>query len=222
MNTSTLPTSVPRVPAARRLTALLAVGLTLGALTGCSSGAAPVPDPGASSAAAASLELSDGWAKAADSGMTAVFGTLRNTGDRAVTVTGVTTDAVAGTAQLHETVMDQESGSTQMQEKPGGFGIEPGRSLTLEPGGNHIMLMDLKCSLKAGTELGLDLELQDGAGEHLTVPVRDYEGAQERYAPDEEHAAPGHSEQSSGTPQADHAEHGGSPGAAALPECHGR
>ena len=175
--------------------------------------------------------------------MTAVFGKLTNTSGQEVTFTGAGADGVARSVELHETVADGGSGATQMRQKEGGFTIAPGESLDLKPGGNHIMLMGLTCSLKAGSDLTLQLRTDDGTRD-VTVPVRDFTGAKERYAPGEdEHAGHGgehsghggeHSghgdEHGSGAGHAsssdaghDHGSHEGmstSPSSSALPTCH--
>ncbi|RKQ34860.1 copper chaperone PCu(A)C [Kocuria tytonis] len=247
---TTEPRSLPRAvrPAHRALAAVAALGLGMAALTGCSSqnGEQAASNGGESSAsqtaAAAPLELGDGWAKAADSGMTAVFGKVTNTSDKDVTLTGAAADGTADSVQLHETAKDGQSGSTRMKEKKGGFTIPAGQSITLEPGGNHIMLMGLTCSLQPGSDLTLRLSTDAGA-QDVTVPVRDYSGAKENYAPgdgasgsSDEHSSHGSHEHgehsshegmdmSSSAPAHEHASHGGhadSPSASALPECHGR
>ena len=231
-------------PVHRALAAAAALGLGLAALTGCSAqGGDQAASDSGQSAAAGPLELSDGWAKAAPSGMTAVFGTVTNTSDQEVTLKGASAHGVAEDVELHETAMDASSGSTQMKKKDGGFTIAPGESVKLEPGANHIMLMGLTCSLQAGSDLTVQLETDDGA-QDVTVPVRDYSGAKENYAPaedasgssdghgshengsgehgsDEGHASHGEGMTSSPATE-DHAGHTGaaSPSSSALPECH--
>ncbi len=70
----------------------------------------------------------------------------------------------------------------QMQPKPGGFVIPAGGEQTLQPGGDHVMLMGLTQSLPNGTEV--TVTLRTSAGDvTFTVPVRTFTGAQESYAP---------------------------------------
>ncbi|RLZ03971.1 hypothetical protein CWC38_02995 [Kocuria tytonicola] len=250
MNTSTTThqntapaASRPVRPAHRALATVAALGLGLAALTGCSAQNGEQASSGSAESSASRttatgpLELSEGWAKAANSGMTGVFGTVKNTSDKDVTLTGADTHGIAESVQMHETAKDAQSGSTQMQEKKGGFTIPAGQSLTLEPGGNHIMLMGLTCSLQPGADLSLQLTTDAGT-QDVTVPVRDYSGAKENYAPgdgasgsSEEHASHGSSDEhashgsSHGSGSHDehsgHAGHGASPSSSALPECHG-
>jgi len=112
--------------------------------------------------------------------MTAMFGTLRNTTDGEITVTGGSSPA-AGRVELHEVVMT-ESGTMQMQPKPGGFVVAAGADHTLQPGGDHVMLLELTGSLVNGSET--TVTLQTTAGEvTFTVPVRTFSGGEESYAP---------------------------------------
>lgn len=73
-------------------------------------------------------------AKDADTGMTAVFGVLTNTTDEDIHLTEVTGD-LAGEYQYHEVV------DGVMRETADGITVPAGESLTLEPGGHHIMIM---------------------------------------------------------------------------------
>lgn len=217
MKTTTALSSFPLPVAVRRgVTSLAVLGLAVTALTGCSaagnSGSDETQAPAASAEGDASseqvVELTDGWAKAADSNMTSVFGSLKNTGDQAVTLESIDAGDTAGVAELHETVMNDQTGSTEMKRVEGGFEIAPGETKTLEPGGDHMMLMELKCAVKSGTDLTVELTFDNDRTQQITVPVRDYAGAQEHYAPGEEHSGHGeHSEMPS-------------PESSALPECH--
>ncbi|WP_370290990.1 copper chaperone PCu(A)C [Nocardioides sp.] len=149
-----------------------------------STGGAASTGGSAASGQAASLTVSDPWIKATDAtpdgeAMTAAFGTLTNTGSEAITVVGAATKA-AGLVELHETVQNSD-GSMAMQPKKGGFVVPAGGSLTLEPGGNHIMLMDLTASLAAGEVVPVTLTLDDGSTAVIEATVKPFEGADEKY-----------------------------------------
>ncbi len=176
MTTRTL--TAPTKTTAARWSVMLAVCAL--ALTGCASTTA-TPTPTA--AAGDSVEISDGWVKAADSGMSAAFGKLTNDSDHDVTVVSATSEA-SQMLQLHETVEDSD-GQMMMQEKKGGFVIPAGGSLDLQPGGNHIMLMDLTAPLKAGDDATFTLTFSDDSHYSFTVPVKDYSGANENYGGDD-------------------------------------
>ncbi|WP_336658577.1 copper chaperone PCu(A)C [Leucobacter sp. USHLN153] len=170
---------------ARRATRLATAPLLLAAsllLAGCAGGAGAMPavtEVPASSAELAEprVTLSDGWAKAGD-GMSAVFGSISNPYAHDLTLVGAETD-VAGRTELHETVM---SGATpEMREVEGGLTIPAGEILTLEPGGTHIMLMDLHDALLAGDEVTVTLTFDDDTEATATVLAKDYAGAEEHY-----------------------------------------
>lgn len=167
----------------RRL--LLLGALALPALAACGGADEPAPSEatgtastGAIAADPDALSLEDAWAVAAESDMTAVFGTLVNAGDLPVRLIGASTPAAAR-AELHETV--DAGGGMSMRPKEGGFPIAPGASLVLEPGGDHIMLLDLAAPLEAGTSIEVELALEGVGTLAVTVPVRDFAGAQEEY-----------------------------------------
>lgn len=171
--------------------ALAATVLTVG-LAGCGAGevtqqSSATPSSGTATsgdadAQAAGLQIDDTWVKSADSGMSAAFGILRNTSDRDITVTSVTSDA-SPVMELHETV-ENSSGEMIMQERDGGFVIPAGGEMVLQPGGNHLMLMDITTPVKAGDEV--TFRLSTSAGDlTFAAPAKDYSGANERYVPSE-------------------------------------
>lgn len=157
-----------------KFTALLAAA-TL-ALAGCAS---TTPEASAAVPAGDAVSITDGWVKSAESGMSAAFGELVNDGDADATVVSVTTEA-SSMLELHETV-ENEAGEMVMREIEGGFVIPAGGSLALEPGGNHIMLMDLAAPLVAGDEVTFTLTFDDDSTYEFSAPVKDYSGANETY-----------------------------------------
>ena len=160
----------------------LAAAAAVLALAACGTDAqspGTTPTVTGASSAGESVVLEDGWVKSADSGMSAAFGELENTGDSDVTVVSVTSP-VSTAMELHETV-ENESGQMVMREKADGFTVAAGTSLSLEPGGNHLMLMDLVKPLRAGDEVAFTLTFSDGSTYEFTVPAKDYSGANETY-----------------------------------------
>ncbi|MFB7844348.1 copper chaperone PCu(A)C [Microbacterium sp. NPDC056052] len=167
-----------------RLTVLAAVSLL--ALTGCAASAAPAPATSAPAGDVVTIE--NAWVKSAADGMSATFGTLANSSGDDVTVVSVASDA-SNMLQLHETVAN-DSGEMVMREIEGGFVIPARGELALEPGANHIMLMDLTAPLKAGAEASFTLTFSDRSTYTFTAPVKDYSGANENY--DDGHKGAGH------------------------------
>ncbi|MDG4809559.1 copper chaperone PCu(A)C [Micromonospora sp. WMMD1120] len=178
----------PRRASAGILTiaALLTVGVA-----GCGSSepsTAAQPSPSASASAAAGvLGVRDPWVKAAETGMTAAFGTLVNDGDADVIVTGVTTSV--SPMELHE--MTMKDGKMVMQAKQGGIVIKAKSTHALEPGGDHLMLMDLTKPVQAGDELTFTLTFADGRSQQFRAVAKPFTGAQESYAPGHGQPLPG-------------------------------
>ncbi|GAB3601315.1 copper chaperone PCu(A)C [Microbacterium tumbae] len=165
-----------------RLFAALAAASSL-ALTGCAAESAPTDTSAAQAGDVVSIE--DAWVKAADEGMSAAFGTLVNSGSADVTIVSAETDA-SSMIELHETV-ENESGEMVMREIDGGFVIPADGDLTLEPGADHIMLMDLASPLAAGDEVTFTLTFSDDSTYAFTAPVKDFTGADENYEGGGEH-----------------------------------
>lgn len=127
----------------------------------------------------AALTLEDGWVKAADEGMTAAFGTLRNDTGSDIVITGGTSP-VAGAAETH--IMETgDDGVMVMAEAPDGLTVPAGGTLSLDPGGAHLMLMDLAEEVRAGDDVEIVVSTRDEQEVTLTVPAREFEGAQESY-----------------------------------------
>lgn len=158
-------------------TALAAVtALTLAATAAC--GTEDPAEAAGGADAGQALEIVGGWAKATDTEMSGVFGTIQNNTPDDVPLTGVSGD-IDGSVELHETVPG--GGGMMMQEKEDGFVIPGGGELVLEPGGNHIMLMDLTEPITTGQEIDLTLEIAGGEGVETSVSARDFQGGEEEY-----------------------------------------
>lgn len=189
----TLSTSTSMTPSATSISRRALLGGTLAnmglALTACSSSsshsshthnAAPATTGG--KAVSGALAVTDPWCKAAAaSEMTAVFATVRNPGKEEVVITGASTPA-AHMTQLHETVTTT-GGGMQMRELQGGLHIPAGGSVTLEPGGRHVMLMGLTRALRPGDQVTLTLHTQGHGDVTVTAPVKAFTGAKENYEP---------------------------------------
>jgi hypothetical protein len=156
--------------------AVLVTALALLA-TGCGKGK-DATDAG--SRAAASFSASDQWVKVADSGMTAAFGMLHNSGKKDIVITSATSD-VTSRMELHEVV--PQNGQAAMQPKKGGFAIPAGKTHELTPGGDHLMLMGVTKPIKPGDEIRFTLKFSDGSTATMTAQAKEFAGAQENYHP---------------------------------------
>lgn len=142
---------------------------------------------------AQSVTLKNQWASAggeersgqgggsADSGMAAVFGTFANTGHHDVRIVSGTSP-VAGHVEVHEVVPDAAGGKT-MQPKAGGLIVPAGETRELIPGGDHLMLMELKQPLQPGADVPITVVFDDGSTLPVTAQVREFAGANEDYGP---------------------------------------
>lgn len=169
----------PRI-SLRRGAATTAVALTaLAVLTGCGQDARTATV--AAAAPGPVVTVVDPWVKAADAGMTAAFGTLRNTSGEDVRIVSATT-SVAGRMELHEVGADA-AGKKVMRPKEGGFVVPAGGTHTLAPGGDHLMFLDLKQPVRAGDSVAVTLTAADGATIAFTAPGRTFTGGKEDYVP---------------------------------------
>ncbi|MCB0914253.1 MAG: copper chaperone PCu(A)C [Actinobacteria bacterium] len=120
------------------------------------------------------MTLTDAWVKAADSGMTGEFGVLTNSGDEEVTIVGGSSPA-AGVVELHEVA------DGQMKAIDGGFVVPAGGTLTLEPGGYHVMLMQLTGPIAPGDEVTTTLECSTGGSFEVVATAKEFAGGNEEY-----------------------------------------
>lgn len=189
----------------RLLPAAIIAAATAIALSACSTAAKPDSTPSVDAASAVTVH--DGWVKAADSGMSAAFGELINSSDQDVTLVSAESPA-SPELELHETV-ENEAGESMMRQKEGGFLIPAGGSLTLMPGGSHIMLMGLSEPIVAGDEIAFTLRFSDDSTTELSIPAKDYAGANENYEDGESGTSEhdGHQHGSSGDSEDTHEGH---------------
>lgn len=149
-----------------------------GSTTSSSTTAAPTP---ASSPSTATLAVVDPWVKAQPSNMTGFFGVLKNSTDKEITVVSGSSP-VAGTVEMHEVAM--VDGAMKMRKKEGGFVVPANGSLELKPGGNHIMLMEIKNPITAGQSVAITLTTADGQELSATGVAKTIAGGNESYASD--------------------------------------
>src|SRR5215475_11363628 len=99
-----------------------------------------------------SLKIEQPWTRATPGGAKVGGGylTITNTGTTPDRLVGGSL-AQAGRFEMHE--MKMEGGTAQMREIKGGLEIGPGQKVELEPGGYHIMFMDLRAPFKQGETL---------------------------------------------------------------------
>ncbi len=75
----------------------------------------------------------------------------------------------AASCQLHSMTMD--NGVMKMRPVEGGLEIKPSESVTLKPGGFHVMLVDLKHPLEAGKTVEVTLQFEKAGTVKVELPV---------------------------------------------------
>lgn len=167
--------------------ALIAASLSL---TGCSSTESATDPTGSTNQSAADklqsgVIIENAWVRVSEysdhvGGMTGVFATITNNTDADVTLVGGSSD-IAPMVEVHEVVMS--GGEMKMQPKEGGIVIAAGSSVTLEPGGLHVMLMNLSKAILDGDEVTVTLDFEGAPSQTLTLPAKTSASGDETYNP---------------------------------------
>lgn len=116
------------------------------------------------------MVVEDAWARASI-GLNrpgAAYMTIRNTGDEAVTLTGLKTP-LAMMPEIHKTTTNADGVSSMAPA--GEITIVPGDSAELAPGGLHAMLMRLQEPMTEGESFPLTLTFSDGGEVTVDVPI---------------------------------------------------
>nr|WP_093425479.1 copper chaperone PCu(A)C [Tranquillimonas alkanivorans] len=115
--------------------------------------------------------VEDAWARASigTSRPGAAYMEIRNRGEEAVTLTGLATD-LAEMPEIHRTSTDDQGVSSMAPA--GDIAIAPEATVTLEPGGLHVMLMRLQRPMMEGESFSLTLVFSDGGEMKVEVPIR--------------------------------------------------
>jgi copper(I)-binding protein len=133
-----------------------------------------------------SLKIGHPWARATPKGASVGGGymTITNTGTASERLTGGSS-AVAQSFEVHE--MKMEGGVMKMRPVAGGIEIKPGQTVTLDPDGDHVMLVALKEQLKQGSRFKATLEFAKAGKVEVDFVVEGM-GAK---APADDHDMPG-------------------------------
>ena len=97
----------------------------------------------------------------------AVYMTIHNVGQHPMTLNEVRTDA-ANSAMLHQTSMQN---GMMVMEHLMTLELDGKTSVSLAPGGLHIMLMGLRQTLRAGDTVNLTLHFANGLVLNSSVPI---------------------------------------------------
>lgn len=116
------------------------------------------------------------WSRATPAGAPAAAGylTIANDGRAPDRLLGGSSPASAQ-LQIHEMTMD--GGVMRMRPVAGGLVIPPGATVTLKPGGLHVMFIGLKRPLKAGERLPAVLRFERAGDVPVTFDVQPLGGS---------------------------------------------
>jgi copper(I)-binding protein len=118
---------------------------------------------------AADIKVDDAWARPtlgqARNGAAYLTISTTGTADRLIAASA----PVAGKTELHTMTMN----NNVMQMRPvDAIQVTPGMAVKLQPGGLHVMLLDLKSPLKLGEKFPLTLKFERGGEIQVQVEVR--------------------------------------------------
>lgn len=117
---------------------------------------------------APSLQVQNAWVRQVPGlDVAAAYLTLHNAGAQPLTIVRITSPEATG-AMIHETTL--VGGVSQMRPEPSVL-VPPGQSVTLAPGGRHVMLTGVK-PLQVGQHVHLVLQLADGKAVQADALVR--------------------------------------------------
>lgn len=123
-----------------------------------------------SNSIAASVDVVQPYVRAVPPGQpnSAAFMVLKNTSDHDRALINARSN-VSKVIELHT---HRKEGGMMRMRRVKKIDIKAGTETVLKPGGLHVMFIGLKQQLKAGDEVELELEFDDGATIKLTVPVK--------------------------------------------------
>lgn len=124
----------------------------------------------AASAAAAPPIVTEAWIRATPPGAVTAAAYLTITSSGAADRLVYAATPAARSVEIHTTV--SEAGSHRMMHVAE-LALPAGGAVRLEPGGQHLMLVDLKTPLVPGTHVALSLRFAESGNVEIDVPVVD-------------------------------------------------
>ena len=119
----------------------------------------------------ADVVVKDAWVRTTVPGQKGTGAFMSLTAKSDLRLVGVSSP-VAGVAEVHEMTM---SGDVMHMRAVSGVDLPAGKAVALQPGGFHVMLLDLKTALPKNATVPLTLLFKDAKGveskDELTVPV---------------------------------------------------
>jgi len=125
---------------------------------------------GAAEISSGDLHIGEPWARAMLPGQPTggAYMTIRNDGQEPDRLTAITSPA-AGKVEIHS--MEMKGEVMEMRPVEGGLEIPAGESVALEPGGLHLMFLEVKTPFAQGAEVPVTLEFEKAGKIELNLPV---------------------------------------------------
>src|SRR5574344_145209 len=123
---------------------------------------------GLSAWADAPVRIDAPWARATVAGQQAGGAFMRITAQEQLRLVGVTS-RVSAKSEVHEMKME---GDVMRMRAIEGLDLPAGQTVELQPGGYHLMFMQLQAPLQAGTEVPVTLQFTNAQGQSLELPVQ--------------------------------------------------
>lgn len=117
--------------------------------------------------ALAQVVVSDAWIRGTVAGQRTTGAFMRLSSATDQTLVAVSSPA-AVSVEIHEMTMEQGVMKMRAIDK---LAIHAGQTVDLKSGGYHLMLQDLRATLKAGDTVPMSLTWQDGSGKKMTQDV---------------------------------------------------
>ncbi len=122
---------------------------------------------GAAAAQSPAVKVDGAWARATVQGQKGTGAFMNITAKDGTRLVGVSSPA-AGVAEVHEMKMENDI----MKMRPvNGVDLPAGQTVSLRPGGYHVMLLDLKAPLANGSTVPVTLRFKDPKGVESKVDV---------------------------------------------------
>jgi periplasmic copper chaperone A len=118
---------------------------------------------------ASDVKIEGAWVRTAVEGQSGTGGFMKLTAPANMKLIGISSP-VAKIGEVHE--MKMEGSVMKMAEVKGGLELPAGKAVELKPGGYHVMLLDLKQSLKVGVHVPLTLSFVNAKGEQSKVEIK--------------------------------------------------
>jgi len=125
------------------------------------------------------VTITSAWVRASEwsdhvGGMTGIFAKITNHTKHTVVLVGGNT-ALAPVVQTHAVA------NGMMVEKKGGISIKPGATVTLQLGGLHVMLMNLKSAILPGDKFMFQFKFRGAKAQRMVLTARVAQAGDETY-----------------------------------------